>query len=117
MDKFRYKNMQQRYMEPTADFLDRDAKSSGWDGTNPSSIKSMSWIYRNGDFRSHAIAFERLDQMLIDMSSFPDFKKPERLEDWMRFKFEFVAYFYKKFVKRQIIGKPIDVFCLTKTLS
>jgi len=103
-------------MEPRADFLDRDAKSLGWDGTNLTSIENKCCMYRNGDFRAHVVAFERLDKVLIDFLSFPDFNKPKKPEDWVRFKFEFVAYLYKKFAKREIIGRPIDAFCLTKTL-
>jgi len=113
---FRYANLQRRYMEPRADFLDRDAKSLGWDGTNLTSIENKCCMYRNGDFRAHVVAFERLDKVLIDFLSFPDFNKPKKPEDWVRFKFEFVAYLYKKFAKREIIGRPIDAFCLTKTL-
>jgi hypothetical protein len=116
MDQFRYTNLQQRYMEPTADFLDRDAKSLGWDGTNLTSIQNKGYVYRNGDVRAHVIAFERLDEVLSGMLSFPDFKTPKKPEDLVRFKFEFVAYLYKKFARRQIIGRPIDAFCLSKTL-
>src|SRR6266849_430237 len=108
MDQFRYTNLLQRYMEPTADFLDRDAKSLGWDGRNLTSIINKGYVYRNGDVRAHVIAFERLDEVLSDTLSFPDFKTPTKPEDLVRFKFEFVAYLYKKFARRQIIGRPID---------
>jgi hypothetical protein len=70
-------------------------------------------VYRNGDFRAHVVAFERLDNVLTDMLSFPDFKNPNKPEDWVRFKVEFVAYLYKKFARRQIVGRPIDAFCLS----
>ena len=116
MQGFKYANLQPRYPEPTADFLERDARSLGWDGSVPSSIQSASYVYRNGDFRAHVVAFERLDNVLTDMLSFPDFKNPNKPEDWVRFKFEFVAYLYKKFARRQIIGRPIDAFCLSKQL-
>jgi len=49
------------------------------------------------------------------MLSFPDFKKPQP-EDWVRFKFEVVAHFYKKFARRAIIGTPIDVFSIAKMI-
>jgi hypothetical protein len=113
MERFRYTNLQARYAEPSPDFLGRDAKSLGWDGTNPLSIENKSYAYRNGDFRSHVVAFERLDQVLVEMLFFPDFKRPATPEDWVRFKFEFVAYFYKKFAKKQIIGRPIDAFSVS----
>jgi hypothetical protein len=50
------------------------------------------------------------------MLLFPDFKRPEQPEDWVRFKFQFVAYFYSKFAKQKIIGTPIDAFSLQKAL-
>jgi hypothetical protein len=115
-DGLRYTNLQPRYAEPSPEFLGRDARSLGWDGTDPLTIGNKSYVYRNGDTRSHAVAFERLDQTLVDMLSFPEFKTPERPEDWVRFKFEFVAYFYRKFAKQKIIGTPIDAFSLQKTL-
>jgi hypothetical protein len=115
-DGVRYTNLQPRYGDPSPDFLGRDARSLGWDGTNPLSIGNKSYAYRNGDIRSHTVAFERLDQVLGDMLSFPDFKRPERPEDWVRFKFQFVADFYSKFAKQKIIGTPIDAFSLQKAL-
>lgn len=114
MSGFNYTDLRSRYMEPTADFLDRDAKMLGWDGVNPKSIQNIVQVYRNGDFRAHAVAFGRLDEVLMEMRSFPDFKPPREPEDWVRFKFEFIAYFYRKFAKRKVIGTPIDAFCLTK---
>ncbi len=119
MTEFAYTDTRPRYGEPTADFLERDAKTLGWDGSSLTSVENKTWFYRNGDFRAHSVAFERLDRVLADMLSFPDFKrleKPDDLADWVRFKLEFVARFYKKYAKKQIIGTPIDAFCLTKTL-
>ena len=63
-------------MEPRGDFLDRDAKSLGWDGTNLTSIENKICIYRNGDFRAHVIAFERLDKVLIDLLSPGNCRQP-----------------------------------------
>jgi hypothetical protein len=117
IEDFRYTNLQRRYMEPTPDFLGRDAKAMGWDGKNPASIGNQSYVYRNGDVRAHVFAFQQLDKVLADMLSFPDFKRPKKPEDGVRFKFEFVAYLYKSFAKRAIIGRPIDAFCLTRTLT
>jgi len=115
MDAFAYKNLQPSYGEPTSDFLGRDAKALGWNGTDLTSIRNEGIVYRNGDIRGHVVAFERLDKVLIDMLSFPDFKKPQP-EDWVRFKFEVVAHFYKKFARRAIIGTPIDVFSIVKMI-
>ena len=116
MEGFQYTNVQAQYADPAPHFLGHDAKRLGWDGQSLQSIRSGQWIYRNGDLRAHVVAFERLDQVLIDMLSFPDFRKPKKPEDWVRFKFEFVAYFYRKFARKQIIGTPIDAFCLSKQL-
>ena len=60
MDQFRYMDLQQRYGEPTSDFLERDAKSLGWDGTNLTSIQNKGYVYRNGDARAHADQHSRL---------------------------------------------------------
>lgn len=120
MDQFRYTNLQARYAQPTPDFLERDAKKLGWDGKDPSSVANGTWIYRNGDFRAHVAAWEKLDQMFVELLSFRDFKRPrtpEDLKDWVRSKFETVARFYKQFARYQIIGGRIDVFCLAKKLS
>jgi hypothetical protein len=121
MDAFTYKNFAARYAEPTSDFLERDAKTMGWNGVDMTSIRNDGWMYRNGDLRVHAFFADRLDQTLKDLAgTFSEFSTPKTerdLERWVKFKFEVISYFYKKFAKRQIIGRPIDAFCLTKTLS
>ena len=43
-------------------------------------------------------------------STFPD------LSEVVKFKMEVIAYFYKKFSKRAIIGRTIDAFVLRKQL-
>jgi len=78
------------------------------------------WIYRNGDFRAHVAAWEKLDQVLVELLTFQDFKKPRTSEDvknWVKFKFDTVSRFYKQFAYHPIIGGRIDVFCLAKKLS
>ena len=119
MSGFAYTGVQPRYGDPTEDFLARDAKKLGWDGTNPASVENKAWVYRNGDVRAHVAAFELLDKVLIEMLSFPDFKKLQRGDDlasWVRFKLKFVAQFYKEYGKKQIIGTPIDAFALTNNM-
>lgn len=113
---FEYTNIKQRYADPTEDFLNRDAKELGWNGKDPESVKNNGWVYRNGDIRAHVVAFGHLDQVLLGMLSFPDFRKPqepEDLADWVRFKLRFVAQLYKKYGKKELIGTPIDAFSLT----
>lgn len=119
MDQFRYTNLQTQYAQPTSDFLERDAKTLGWDGKDPSSVTNVSWIYRNGDIRAHVAAWEKLDQMFVELLSFHDFKRlrtPEDLKNWVKFKFEIIARFYKQFARHPIIGGHIDVFCLEMNL-
>jgi hypothetical protein len=119
MSDFAYTDIRPQYAEPTSDFLERDAKTLGWDGVHLESVVNGGWIYRNGDFRAHAVAFGRLDEILIDMLSSPNFKQLKTSEDrvnWVRFKMKFVSLLYKNYAKKQIIGTPIDVFCLTKRL-
>lgn len=77
MDQFRYTNLQTRYADPTPDFLERDARKLGWDGKNPGSVRNVTWIYRNGDIRAHVAAWEKLDQMFVELLGFQDFKKTE----------------------------------------
>lgn len=116
MQDFAYTNLKPRYDDPREDFLNRDAKVLGWDGTNPGSVENKGWVYRNGDVRGHVVAFQSLDEVLLNMVTFPDFKKPHNAEDlanWVRFKLTFVARFYKEYGKKQIIGTPIDAFSLT----
>lgn len=118
MDQFEYKDLQARYLDPSPDFLGRDAGLHfDWDGINPDSAKNGICYYRNGDIRSHVVAWEKLDDILKGILSFKDFKSPNTIkgyEEYVRTKFEILAYIYKKFAKRQIIARPIDVFCLSR---
>jgi hypothetical protein len=108
-----------QYAQPTSDFLERDAKGLGWDGADLCSIRNAGWIYRNGDFRAHVIAWDRLGKILKKMLSFPDFKQPRTMKDYeahVKFKLEVIAHMYRNFARRQTIGGPIDVFSLSKNL-
>ena len=116
MKGFNY-TCQDHYPEPSSQFLERDAKANfGWDGSDPGSAKSnIVQVYRNGDFRMHVVAWEELDSIFKKMQNFPDFKRPRNPKeygDYVKFKFEVIAYFYKKWAKKQIIARPIDVFVL-----
>ncbi len=120
MNEFEYTNLNSCYAEPSPDFLQRDAKNLGWDGTNLSFVQDKAQIYRNGDYRAHAYLWSSLDRFMNDMRRFSDFRRLQgahEYEKWVKFKLEVVAYFYKKFADRKIIGRPIDVFTLSKTLS
>jgi len=104
------------YPKPSSQFLERDAKENfGWDGRNLGSAKNIVQIYRNGDFRMHVIAWNKLDSIFKELQNFPDFNRPwnpKQYGDYVKFKFEVIAYIYKKWAKREIIARPIDVFVL-----
>lgn len=72
-------------------------------------------IYRNGDVCVHAVASEALDTALSALRGFSDFRLPNTPADYgeyVQFKFEIIAYVYKKWARRQIVAHPIDVFVL-----
>lgn len=116
MNGFKY-TCYDHYNEPESQFLKKDAiKNFEWDGKNLKSVKSgVIQIYRNGDFRMHVAAWEKLDSIFKMVQNFPDFnspKSPEEYRDYVKFKFEVIAYFYKKWAKKEIIARPIDVLVL-----
>jgi len=116
MDGFNYKSLKPRYDRPSPDFLGRDALKLGWDGKNPFSIPNTSQVYRNGDYRSHSIVWEKVDAVFRELWRFNEFKKPDNPDDYgeyVKFKFEFIAYIYKQWAKCPIIGRPIDVWVKT----
>jgi len=103
------------YKAPAPHFLqDHARREFHWDGVNPDSCENGVKIYRFGDFRAHVVASEPVDEVFRRLSQFPqDFRMPHTLSeyrDYVRFKFEFIAYIYKKWARHQIIGRPIDVF-------
>jgi hypothetical protein len=113
LDGYRYSDLQPRYLPPTSDFLYRDAKSGfRWDGVNPGSASNGLQVYRNGDFRAHALASEYLDNMLCSFLRFSDFDRPVGVNGYakyVKFKLEVLAYIYRKWAKQKIIDRPIDV--------
>jgi hypothetical protein len=116
MDGPFYKDFQDHY-SISEDFLSRDARKLGYDGASPILSKPLPWIYRNGDIRAHAAAFEQLDRILLTFMSFPDFKKLKTAadyEEFVRFKLGIVARIYGKYCTRSIIGTPIEVFTVTR---
>jgi len=114
----KYAEVEDQYQRPSSDFLGRDArKTLDWDGQSTMAIKPGGVIYRNGDFKSHALAAELLDEMLERFFTFPDFRRPKTPEDhrdFVKFKLEVIAYTYKKWAKSKLIGRPIDVIVRTK---
>jgi hypothetical protein len=79
LNGFSYSDLKPKYQVPESHFLERDAKKDlGWDGENPSTAKNGRCIYRNGDFRAHALAFETLDEIYVRLSEYPDFPKIQK---------------------------------------
>ena len=115
MSGFEYTALREPYLEPASHFLGRDASVFGWGSAPSSPRRSGVQIYRNGDFRVHAIASEALDSLLATLGQFPDFRQPRtpvEYGEYIRFKFEVIAYVYKRWAKQQIIARPIDVLVL-----
>ena len=72
-------------------------------------------IYRNGDIRAHIAAWEKLDESFGTLLNTPGFKKltsPADYKDWVEFKMQLIAYFYKKYYPGSIIARPVDAFCI-----
>ena len=110
---FDYVDLKPRYKPPSSHFLGRDAsKVCNWDGKNPLSAENGILTYRHGDFRAHDAAWDLLDEILKKMFRYPDFKQPSsprEYKEYVKFKFEFIAFLYKKWADRKRIGRPIDV--------
>lgn len=117
LKNFKYGNLHSQYDSPDSHFLGRDAKDNfKWDGVNALSAQNGVQIYRNGDFRAHAFAWEKIDEIYSQLLSFPDFKVPKsagEYKEYIKFKFEMLAYIYKKRASQEIIARPIDVFIFT----
>ncbi len=108
----------ENYGKPGADFLWRDAiEFFHWDGLDPLSAKNGRYVYRNGDVRTHVIAWDILDTPMKEIMNLPDFHKPKSIEEYaeyVKFKFEFISYVYKHWANTKIVAKPIDIVILTK---
>ena len=121
MRGFQYVDLKPLYGPPSPDFLGRDAqKNWGWDGSDPSSARNGVQTYRNGDFRAHEAAWDALDKVYSKLVQFPDFKKlgsTDEYGEWVKFKLKFIAYFYKKWAKKEIIAQPIDVIVKSRQLT
>lgn len=114
MDAHRYVGFHDHYFV-SEDFLIRDALQYGFDGETPMVPQPFARIYRNGDIRAHVVAWERLDGIISDFFSLPDFKKLKTIKDYeefIKFKMTIIANIYKKYCSVSLIGTPIDVFSI-----
>ena len=112
---FDYTDLQETYAQPASHFLARDAFAFGWGAATNCPRRNGVKLYRNGDFRVHAFASEALDDLLAKLSQFRDFRQPhtpEEYGEYVKFKFQVIAYVYRTWAKAQIIAPPIDVLVL-----
>ncbi len=116
MENLVYTDIKGAYAAPASHFLRRDAKTKfGWDGTDPATAINDARTYYNGDIRAHAALWDILDASLAALFQFPDFRRPTTPRgygEYVKFKFEVIAYVYKKWAKKEIIAPPIDVIVL-----
>jgi hypothetical protein len=93
--------------EAREDFQRRDAP-----GLQPGGAQ----IYRNGDLLPHVLLWGALDDALLPLLNRPDFRRVRNMPDyerWVKFKMEVIAYVYKQWCTRSIIGRPINAFSIT----
>jgi hypothetical protein len=50
---------------------------------------------------------------LLNRADFRRIRTAGEYAEWVRFKMEVIAYVYKKYSKRPVIGPPIDAFCIS----
>lgn len=115
MDGFEYTDLRPGYDPPASHLLGRDAPGMRLDPLTGRAPVGSLQLYRNGDFRAHAVASEFIDRALASLGHFPDFQlptTPAEYGEYVRFKFEVIAHIYKKWAHRKVIGTPIDVLVL-----
>lgn len=102
--------------EAREDFLREHAALLGYDGKDPHSAQTgLVQAYRNGDIRAHVTAWERIDKgfsALLKESEFKDLKTITDYEEWVKFKMEVIAYFYKKYCRVSLVARPIDTIAI-----
>ena len=116
MDEFKYIKLINKYKEPWADFLERDAKKHlNWDGQSSDKIDNKGFINRNGEIRTHALISQKFNLMMkeiFEISDFYNIDNQNKHADYVRFKFDFIAKLYEKWTDNKVIGKPIDLYIL-----
>jgi len=115
MQGFEYTDLRSAYFDPASHFRGGDTAEFGLDLATGRAPAGNVQIFRNGDVRVHTIASEALDTALSALRQFPDFRLPRTSAEYgayVRFKFEVISYIYKKWARRQIVARPIDVLVL-----
>jgi hypothetical protein len=117
LDNFQYGNLSSKFHEPQSHFLGHGPEPAiDWNEIYPSAGLYNAKTFRNGDFRFHELT-SYLNQLYINYSSnFADIKK---LEPWelLYTKFQIIAYLSKKWAKRNVIGRDIDMLIIKKDKS
>jgi len=97
------------------DFLSSDSKKILLEGSQ-TIVKEPVWqVYRNGDTRVHALAFEKLDEIIKSLLSFEDFKNPKTVDDYLeivKLKMDIMCKIYSKLANCSLIGTPINAFAI-----
>jgi len=117
IENFQHIGLEGTYKEPVNDLRICELYNIGWDGNDPSSLKSGVVLYRNGDIRAHGVIFEELDKIYKYLTNFKDFHNistPQDYKDFVALKFRILSYIYNKMTKEKIIGGNIDVILLEK---
>lgn len=110
------------------DFQYQDCRSRFYDATNwqannaqtliPGPYGVVFWA-RNGQYLSHAAAWNPLDVVINQLAKFPDFQRPdldaETYGRYIKFKFEVISHIYKYWAHAPTVGTPIDVLVFRKT--
>jgi len=89
--------------------------------TTAAAIELTCALYQAGKdanaIRAHVVASEALDNSFGKLLNAADFKKVSTAEDyknWVKFKMQLIARFYRKYCKFSIIGGPVDAFAITR---
>jgi hypothetical protein len=75
--------------------------------------------YRNGDTRAHVAIWKAIDDGFGGLLRVQDFRALGRVadyRDWVAFKMDLIARFYKKYCTTSIIGAPIDAMAFSPSV-
>lgn len=106
------------YGELSPQFLARYGKST--ESKTGGSTANERQIFTSADDPAHVTVWENFGQALGTVLGLPGLKppgSPAQFSEWIRLRFELIAYFYKSFASQQIVNTPFDIFCLSKELK
>lgn len=115
----KYENIEHKFGNVAADFLGRDFPNEfGWDRVHWNSITKIGHqTYRNGDFKVHESAWNKLDQVMSSVFSDNNFmRKPDKndltIEKYYRFRLNFIGSIYQNWGNVKNVGGPFDIIIL-----